>query len=117
MDKGLLDRFKRRMRLRFALKKNPKMGALTTTRTTSQKRRQKALLWRLEEEEEEEKGVVVPRGIMVLLARALLKKGGVLRSTRRAFYIVRALCVLFLLRNARIFLVGIKSQRGCWGVF
>ena len=84
------------MRLRFALKKNPNGRCY---------------------KEEEEKGVVVPRGIiMVLLARALLKEGVFFDRLEERFIIVRAR-VLFLLRNARIFLVGIKSQQRGRGVF
>ena len=98
MDKGRIDS-KEECEIAFRfLKKNPKMGAVT--------------LEEEEEEEEEEKGVVVvPRGIMVLLANALLKGGLCSSIDSKSVLDVRALCVLFLLRNARIFFSRNKKSK------
>ena len=79
MDKGRIDS-KEECEIAFRfLKKNPKMGAVTLE----------------EEEEEEEKGVVVvPRGIMVLLANALLKGG--LCSSIDSKSVLYSACVCFV---------------------
>ena len=72
----------------------------------------------LEEEEEEEKGSGGGATRNNGFARKRAIEAGFVFFDRleESVLDVRALCVLFLLRNARIFLVGIKSQRGR-GVF